>query len=96
MVVAARNEADTATREKMYHDIQARLQKGHPSVPVPGGFITRLTVRLDVQTRPLRRPGCTMHVSLQTHMPESQAPNVRNGNLRAEIEAEVPAQGLLA
>ena len=32
-----------------------------------------------------------MHVSLQTHMPESQAPNVRNGNLRAEIEAEVPA-----
>jgi len=26
-----------------------------------------------------------------TRIPESQAPNVRNGNLRAEIEAEVPA-----
>ena len=26
-----------------------------------------------------------------THIPESQAPNVRNGNLRAEIEARVPA-----
>jgi hypothetical protein len=25
-----------------------------------------------------------------TRIPESQAPNVRNGNLRAEIEAEVP------
>ncbi len=26
-----------------------------------------------------------------TRIPESQAPNVRNGNIRAEIEAEVPA-----
>jgi len=26
-----------------------------------------------------------------TRIPESQAPNVRNGNLRAEIEAEAPA-----
>ena len=25
-----------------------------------------------------------------THIPESQAPNVRNGNIRAEIQAEVP------
>jgi hypothetical protein len=25
-----------------------------------------------------------------TRIPESQAPNVRNGNVRAEIEAEVP------
>jgi arylsulfatase len=25
-----------------------------------------------------------------TRIPESQAPNVRNGNIRAEIEAEVP------
>jgi len=27
-----------------------------------------------------------------TRIPESQAPNVRNGNIRAEIEAEVPAK----
>jgi arylsulfatase len=27
-----------------------------------------------------------------TRIPESQAPNVRNGNIRAEIEAEVPAR----
>jgi hypothetical protein len=27
-----------------------------------------------------------------TRIPESEAPNVRNGNLRAEIEAEVPAR----
>jgi arylsulfatase len=57
------------------------------ALPVGGGLYTLLN------PQEMKRSTNTEWTFFEgiTRIPESQAPNVRNGNLRAEIEAEVPA-----
>ena len=56
-------------------------------LPIGGGLYTGLN------PQEMKRSSNTEWTLFEgmTRIPESQAPNVRNGNLRAEIEAEVPA-----
>jgi len=56
------------------------------ALPVGGGLYTLLN------TQEMKRSANTEWTLFEgiTRIPESQAPNVRNGNLRVEIEAEVP------
>jgi arylsulfatase len=56
-------------------------------LPVGGGLYTGLN------PQEMKRSSNTEWTLFEgiTRIPESEAPNVRNGNLRAEIEAEVPA-----
>jgi arylsulfatase len=57
------------------------------ALPVGGGLYTLLNPR---EMKKSTNTEWTLFEGM-TRIPESQAPNVRNGNLRAEIEAEVPA-----
>jgi arylsulfatase len=56
-------------------------------LPVGGGLYTMLN---PAEMKRSTNTEWTLYEGM-TRIPESQAPNVRNGNLRAEIEAEVPA-----
>jgi arylsulfatase len=65
-----------------------RMAEENKALPIGGGLFGPLN------PQELKRSTNTEWTLYQgmTRIPESQAPNVRNGNLRAEIEAEVPAR----
>ena len=56
-------------------------------LPIGGGLFVPLNPQEQKRTT---NTEWTLYEGM-TRIPESQAPNVRNGNIRAEIEAEVPA-----
>ena len=61
--------------------------KENKALPIGGGLYTLLNPAGDESAA--TNTEWTLFEGM-TRIPESQAPNVRNGNLRAEIEAEVP------
>jgi arylsulfatase len=65
-----------------------KMAEDNAVFPIGGGLYTLLN------PQEMKRSTNTEWVLAEgiARIPESQAPNVRNGNLRAEIEAEVPAK----
>jgi arylsulfatase len=92
---------DTRTDYTLAHDLSKenpeKLEKmkalyleeaeKNKALPIGGGLYTLLNPR---EMKKSTNTEWTLFEGM-TRIPESQAPNVRNGNLRAEIEAEVPA-----
>jgi len=64
-----------------------RVAEENKVLPIGGGLFSPLN------PQEMKRSTNTEWTLFQgmTRIPESEAPNVRNGNIRAEIEAEVPA-----
>lgn len=64
-----------------------RMAEENKALPIGGGLFTLLN------THEMKRSSNTEWTLFEgmTRIPESEAPNVRNGNIRAEIEAKVPA-----
>ena len=62
------------------------VAKENKVLPIGGGLLAPLNPQV------MKRSSNTQWTLFDgmTRIPESQAPNVRNGNIRAEIEAEVP------
>ncbi len=67
-------------------DLFMEVAKDNKALPIGGGMYTGLN------PSEMKRTANTEWTLFEgiTRIPESEAPNVRNGNLRAEIEAEVP------
>jgi arylsulfatase A-like enzyme len=63
-----------------------RVAEGNKALPIGGAMYTGLN------PQEMKRSSNTEWILYEgiTRIPESQAPNVRNGNIRAEIVAEVP------
>jgi len=69
-------------------DLFMKVAKENKVLPIGGGLLAVLNPQI------MKRSSNTQWALYEgmTRIPESQAPNVRNGNIRAEIEAEVPAR----
>jgi len=92
---------DTRSDFSLMHDLAAenpekleelktlfmQVAKENKVLPIGGGLFSPLN------PHEMKRTSNTEWTLFEgiTRIPESQAPNVRNGNIRAEIEAEVPA-----
>ena len=91
---------DTRTDFSLMHDLAAEkrgkleelktlfmeVAEENKALPIGGGLFTPFNPQ---EQKRSTNTEWTLFEGL-TRIPESQAPNVRNGNLRAEIEAEVP------
>ena len=64
-----------------------QVAEENKALPIGGGLFTPFNPQEQKRTT---NTEWTLFQGM-TRIPESQAPNVRNGNIRAEIEAEVPA-----
>ena len=64
-----------------------RVAEDNKALPIGGALYTGLNPH---EMKRSKNTEWTLFEGL-TRIPESQAPNVRNGNIRAEIEANVPA-----
>jgi len=85
-----------AEQPKRLEDLEAlfmRVAEENKVLPIGGGLYTLLNPS---EMKRSTNTEWTLYEGM-TRIPESQAPNVRNGNLRAEIEAQVPrnANGVL-
>jgi len=80
--LAAENPAKLAELE----DLFMQEAKENKVLPIGGGLLVPLQPQLQKRST---NTEWTLFEGM-TRIPESQAPNVRNGNIRAEIEAEVP------
>jgi arylsulfatase len=79
----ASEEAETLDQLKAMF---MRVAEENKALPIGGGLFTPLNPQEQKRTTNTK---WTFFEGI-TRIPESQAPNVRNGNIRAEIEAEVP------
>jgi len=79
----ADEQADTLDELK---DLFMQVAEENKVLPIGGGLLAVLNPEV------MKRSANTEWTLFDgmTRIPESQAPNVRNGNIRAEIEAEVP------
>jgi arylsulfatase len=79
--------AENPEKLRELQELFLEVAEDNKVLPVGGGLFTL------VQPHEMKRSTNTEWTVFEgmTRIPESQAPNVRNGNLRAEIEATVPA-----
>jgi len=77
-----------ARRLNRMKDLFMKVAKDNKVLPIGGGLLAPLNPQI------MKRSSNTEWTLFSgiTRIPESQAPNVRNGNIRVEIEAEVPAK----